>query len=147
MALLEDASGSKEKKVVDLEEDEKKERLMYVLMLSICKEVLRKLTNHVKPRTLWQDLKRKYEASSNSGKYELQNRLERLKMTEDMSFENYFGDMNSLASQLEAIGALIPNADLIQIAMHAIPDSYDHFLQHYTGAGRFPMLEVLQENL
>jgi hypothetical protein len=132
---------------VDPEEDDKRKRLMYILMLSIRKDVLRKLTSHTEPRTLWRDLKRRYEVSSDSRKYELRNRLERLKMMEEASFETYFGEMNNLASQLEAIGAAIPDSDLVQIAMRAIPDSYDHFLQHYTGAGRFPTLEVLQENL
>jgi transposase InsO family protein len=73
--------------------------------------------------------------------------LEKLKMTKETTFEVYFREMNNLASQLEAIGAPIPDPDLVQIAMRAIPNSYDHFLQFYTSAGRFPTLEVLQENL
>jgi hypothetical protein len=142
---VEEASGSKDKKQADPDEEDKKERL--IMMLSIRKDVLRKLTSHTEPRSLWRDLKRRYEVSSYSHKYELRNRLERLKMTEETSFESYFGEMTNLASQLEAIRATIPDADLVQIAMKAIPDSYDHFLQHYTGAGRFPTLEVLQKNL
>lgn len=68
-------------------------------------------------------------------------------MSEETSFESYFGKMNNLASQLEAIGAPILDSDLVQISMRAIPNSYDHFLQFYTGVGRFPTLETLQENL
>ena len=145
--LLEDATSSKGKKATDPDEEETSERLMYILMLSIRKDVLRKLTNHTEPRAFWRDLKRRYEVSSDSRKYELRNRVEKLKMTEETTFEAYFGEMNNLASQLEAIGAPIPDPDLVQIAMRAIPDSYDHFLQFYTGAGRFPTLEILQENL
>jgi hypothetical protein len=115
--LLEDASSSKDKKSVDPDEDEKREWLIYILMLSIRKDVPRKLTSHTEPKAFWRDLKRRYEASSDSRKYELRNRLERLKMTEETTFEVYFGEMNNLASQLEAIGAPIPDPDLVQIAM------------------------------
>ena len=120
---------------------------MYILMLSIRKDVLSKLTNYSEPKAFWKDFKQKYEVFSNSRKYEFRNRLEKLKMTEETTFEFNFGEMNNLASQLEAINAPIPDPDLVQIAMRAILDSYDHFLQFYTSIGRFPTLEVLQENL
>lgn len=52
-----------------------------------------------------------------------------------------------LGAQLSAIGVTIAYFDLVQIVIKNVPNSCDHFLQHYTSARKYPPLNEWQTNL
>jgi hypothetical protein len=56
------------------------------------------------------------------------NKLNQLKMGEEIGVEGYFKEVRTLLSQLGGIKVIIDNDNLIQIVLNVLPDNYDPFI-------------------
>ena len=124
-------------------EDERFERLMYIMSMSIKPSLLVQLTEYQERRSLWNFLCHSFEVDNDSRKFDLKNRLAMLSFSKTTGVEAYFSQFRQNLAQLSAIRVKIDDADLVQIVMKALPDSYDYFLQNFTSGGRFPTLDQL----
>lgn len=117
-----------DRKLEEESEDEKHERLMYIISMSIKPSLLAQLTEFQEPRPLWNHLCHTFEVDNDSRKFELKNRLALIQFSEASGVENYFSQFRQNLAQLSAIGVKVDDTDLVQIVMKALPESYDYFL-------------------
>jgi hypothetical protein len=120
---------------------------MYIINMSIKPSLLAQLTEYQEPTLLWNFLCQSFEVDNDSRKFDLKNRLSLIPFSKSARVENYFSQFRQNLAQLSAIGVKIDDADLVQIVMKALPDSYDYFLQNFTSSGRFPTLDQLQTRM
>ena len=71
-------------------DEEKTERLMYILSMLIKPSLLAQLTEYQEPRLLWNFLCRSFEVDNDSRKFELKNHLSLLPFSESAGVESYF---------------------------------------------------------
>jgi putative lipoic acid-binding regulatory protein len=71
----------------------------------------------------------------------LKNELRDTKMTKDDTVASYFVRISQLRDQLQAIEEVIPEKEIVNIALNALSKSWDAFVASMNTRKEFPMLE------
>jgi len=66
-----------------------------------------------------------------------------LQVSEDGGIEQYLREFKMIRSQLISIGQQLPEEDVVEILLNALPDSYESFITALNGSGEIPPLDVL----
>jgi len=74
----------------------------------------------------------------------LKNELRDTKMTKDDTVASYFVRISQLRDQLQAIEEVIPEKEIVNIALNGLSRSWDAFAVSMNTRKEFPMLEVLK---
>jgi hypothetical protein len=123
------------------------DRAMAILIKSCSIEIHPLISEIEDPRVAWEILQNHYEVKDVTRKLDLRNSLKELKISEDVSTESYLNEFRNINSQLIGIGVIIPNEELIEIILNALPSSYEAFLFGIEAQPVLPSLDVLMSKL
>ncbi|KAM7462573.1 hypothetical protein LguiA_030694 [Lonicera macranthoides] len=104
------------------------------LQLALADEVLSSVAKKKTAKEIWDTLTRLYEAKSLHSKIFLKRRLYNLQMMESTTATDHINTLNTLFSQLTAMGHNIEMGERAGILLQSLHDSYDQLIINITNS-------------
>ena len=98
------------------------------LHLALADGVLSSVAEKKTAKEIWDTLTKLYEAKSLHNKIFLKRKLYTLRMMESTMVTDHINTLNTLFSQLTAMGHSIETGERAEILLQSLPDSYDQLI-------------------
>ena len=102
------------------------------LHLALADGVLSSVAEKKTAKEIWDTLSKLYEAKSLYNKIFLRRKLYTLRMMESTMVTDHINTLNTLFSQLTAMGHNIETGERAEILLQSLPDSYDQLIINLT---------------
>ena len=108
--------------------EESRKELAMAMLQSAVNYPTKNFIAHIKePRECWMVLQNHFAPNTVAHKFYLYRRLLSLKMKEDEGFDNFFNKFTQLKVDLEDMGKLFEEEELVFIILQALPRSWSEF--------------------
>lgn len=97
----------------DKPSEDRQERLMYILTMSIWPNLYDVLINFQEPTALWDSMYWSFKNANDSKKFDLKNHFGLIVFSKALGVENYFSQFCQILAELSPIGVLIDDPDLV----------------------------------
>lgn len=125
--------------------EESRKALATAILQSAVNHPTKKFISHIKqPRQCWLELQNHFAPNTVARKFYLYRRLVSLKMKEGEPFDRFFDKFLALKCDLEDIGKLFEDEDLVFMILHALPRSWNDFTRHSVMSENFKKRTVLE---
>jgi hypothetical protein len=89
-------------------------------------------------KEMWDALKGLYEAKNENWKMALQDKLHRARMVKGESVATYFTRVSQVKDELAAVGEVIPDSELVRIALKGFTREWEVFVKCVVGREKLP---------
>ncbi|PON68556.1 hypothetical protein PanWU01x14_095270 [Parasponia andersonii] len=110
----------------DEEWDDMDERAVTTIRMCLAKNVLANVLGIITAKDLWRKFEELYQAKGVSNRVYLKEQFHTLYMNEGTKISDHLCVLNSIVSELEAIGVKIEDEDKALRFIWSLPPSYEH---------------------
>jgi len=89
-------------------------------------------------KEMWDTLKNLYEAKNENRKMALRDKLHDVKMNKDDNVASYLTRVAQVIDELAAVGEVIPDLELVRIALKGFTNEWDVFVKCVVGREKLP---------
>lgn len=125
--------------------DESRKALAMAILQSAVNFPTKNFISHIKePRECWMVLQNHFAPNTIARKFYLYRRLLTLKMKENEPFDNFFGKFTELKCDLEDMGKLFEEEDLVFLILQALPRHWNEFTRKCVMTENFKELTLFE---
>lgn len=126
-----------------------KNKALTSITLSCVDSIMRTCSKINCPKQLWDYLSATYQVQNNAQRLHLKKKLQNLSMTEDTSVTEFVAQLTDLALQIAELPdeENVRDADLVEILLNALPDSYEGLLNSINGEATLPTFDNIVARL
>jgi hypothetical protein len=144
--LLDATTKTLPETTTDLEKKVRKEddvRARKIIIYSVRDHLLPQIANLKTTYDMYKTLKEMFESDNTLRALTLKSQLQSTKMTKDDTVALFFMKLSEIKEQLETIGEIMSDRELVLTTLQNLPKSWEPFLQSISGRETLPTFERL----
>ena len=103
-------------------------RAKRIIAYSIKDTLIPQVSSLKTPKAMFDALTRLFEGNNNNRKMTLRSQLKNVKMNNSESIHSYFTQVSQIKEQMEAIGDMVEDVEVVMTTLNGLPGTWQGFL-------------------